>query len=120
MEKAEGAPTGAYQQLYSEALKSAQEESLYEHTLASAVMEFIDSLRKPFWTGSPTALLDELNHYTSKSITYSREWPKTPSSLSRQLNALKSSFAGQGIDITLTRGKERRINIVKKGGYRND
>lgn len=115
MEIAEDVPKGAYQQMYSDVLKTAQTESLYEHILASSVIEFLESYHNPFWSGTPAALLAELNNHTSLDIQRSREWPKTPSSLSRHLNALKKSFAGQGIVIEFTRGKQRRITITNHG-----
>jgi hypothetical protein len=116
MERVDGAPVGAYQQTYSDALRQAQLDSLMENMLASTLVEFCEGIKGKEWRGTPGELLVELNADVSTGTTYSREWPQNPIALSKRLNGLKASLLTQDIDIQFGRGKERTITIRKVGG----
>lgn len=116
MEKVYGAPTGAFQQAYSDALRQAQLDSLMENILAATVVEFCEGLKGKDWHGTPAELLHELNSKVSTGSTYSRDWPQNPIALSKRLSGLKASLLSQGIDIQFGRGKERTITIRKIEG----
>lgn len=112
MELARKVPQGTYQQLYSEALREAQLDSLQENLLASAVLDFAAKHAQPEWSGTPGQLLSELNDLVTTGTQYAREWPRSPISLSKRLKGLKASLGSQGVIVEFARGKERRITIT--------
>jgi hypothetical protein len=87
--------------------------SLQENSLAVAVMVFIDGLEKTHWSGRPTDFLRELNLFVDKRAHSSRDWPQNAVALSKRLQALQAGLRRQGIDVQLSRGKERRITIIR-------
>jgi hypothetical protein len=88
-----------------------------ENPLANAVMSFITDARRDQWSGTPSELLHELNSLVGKRAQYSKDWPQTPSALSKRLKSLKGGLRRQSIDITLARGKERKITITNVEAY---
>lgn len=115
MEKAHGLPAGVYQAAYSSALHQSQMDSLLDNSLGAALIEFTADMKGNTWDGTPAELLRELTSLVTTGTTYSREWPQNPISLSKRLNALKSSLQTQGIAVELSRGKHRTITIRKQG-----
>lgn len=116
-EKVDGLTKEIYQAQYSEALNGAMLDSLMENPLAAAVMSFITDASKDQWSGTPTELLQELNLLAGKRTQYSRDWPQTASALSKRLRSLQAGLRRQGIDVTLTRGRERKITIVNMEAF---
>ena len=112
MEKVDGVPTGVYQAQYSSVLNETMLDSLQENPLAAAVMSFVDDNVAAVWSGTPTKLLQELCVFVGSRSQYSRDWPQTASTLSKRLLPLKAALRRQGIDVTLSRGKERKITIT--------
>jgi hypothetical protein len=112
MEIVDGAPAGTYQDLYSEVLKEGMLESLLENPLATAVMSLITDSSKDQWSGTPGELLHELNSLIGKRSQYSKDWPQTPSALSKRLRSLQAGLRRQNIEVTLARGKARKITIT--------
>ena len=113
MEKVYDAPAGVFQTQYSSALNEGMLDSLQENPLATVVMAFAEDLPDGQWTGTPTELLQALNLRTGGS---SRDWPQNPIALSKRLRSLQSALQRQGIDVQLSRGKERRVTITKMEG----
>lgn len=120
MEKVHGAPPGIYQSAYGDALNHSMLESLLENPLAAAVLLFADDKVDDFWTGTPTDLLRELEARVGKRTPYSRDWPQNPISLSKRLRSLRSALRRQGIDVELSRGKQRKITIERMEGAAHD
>jgi energy-coupling factor transporter ATP-binding protein EcfA2 len=118
MEMAEGVQAGSYQKLYSDSLKQTQLDSLMEHTLAAALLEFVSKMHKAEWKGTPAKLLAELSVMESSGSQYSRDFPQNPISLSKRLNGLKASFETLGIEVHLSRGKLRTITIINVSAYK--
>ena len=112
LEKVHGAPPGAYQSVYSDALNQGMLESLLENPLASAVMSFAEEHVSGIWSGKPSELLHELNGVVGRRSQYSREWPQTASALSKRLRPLQAGLRRQGIEIEFGRGKHRNITIT--------
>jgi hypothetical protein len=112
MEKVDGAPTGVYQTQYSAVLNETMLDSLQENPLAAAVMSFVDDNAAAVWSGTPTKLLQELSVFVGSRSQYSRDWPQTASTLSKRLLPLQAALRRQGIDVALSRGKERVITIT--------
>ncbi|MFT6435106.1 MAG: hypothetical protein ACJAVI_003157 [Candidatus Azotimanducaceae bacterium] len=115
MEKVDNKAPGNYQSLYSAALHEAQLDTLLTNSLASAVLQFMQHTDQ--WSGTPTELLELLEHQVSQSTRYDRDWPRSPISLSKRLNSLKASLNGQKIDVNFHRGKERKITITNLEAY---
>ena len=111
MEKVDDAPPGAYQSLYSECLVEAQLESLLANPLAAALIDFVQDRCKT-WQGKPTELLSELNGFTPFAMQRTPDWPKNSIALGRRISSLQAGLKTQGIEITQTRGKHRKITVT--------
>jgi len=112
MEKAHGAPTGVYQQEYSEALRHGQLDSLQENDLAAAILELVEDLPGGRWSGTPAELLTLLDGRVTKGTLRSKDWPVNAISLSKRLAVLEAGLGSQGVKITFSRGKQRSISIT--------
>jgi hypothetical protein len=115
MEKADGAPEGAYQAEYSKLLNEGQLDSLMDNSLAAAVVQLTEQFHGPIWTGTPAELLKELEEYANQRTQRSKEWPLNPIALSKRLRSLQAGLATQGIDVEFGRGKHRIISIKFQG-----
>jgi energy-coupling factor transporter ATP-binding protein EcfA2 len=118
MEMVDGAPPGIYQSLYSECLVEAQLESLLANPLAAALLDFVQG-RSKTWEGKPTELLAELNGFTPFAMQRTPDWPKNSIALGRRISSLQAGLKTQGIEITQTRGKHRKI-VVTTTEIRNE
>jgi hypothetical protein len=88
-------------------------EAIEAHPLGQAIAKFCEQLEEKEaeegyikWEGSPNELLEQLRPITEqyKIDTTQRLWPKTPSSLSRRLNQVRSNFLeGLGISVNISR-----------------
>jgi energy-coupling factor transporter ATP-binding protein EcfA2 len=103
-------PVGVYQAAYSDNLREGQQDSLAENTLASALIEFTESLSEP-WQGEPGRLLSKLEALMPRHITRSGDWPRTPAMLSRHLRSIQTSLKSHEIIVTFGRGEKRWIRI---------
>jgi hypothetical protein len=119
MEKADGVPAGVYQAQYSSALNAGMLESLESNPLATAIMDLVSG-DKDWWTGTPAELLEALDYRVNRRTLYSKDWPHNAIALSRRLQVLKPALRRQGIDISWSRGRERRITISLLGGASHD
>ncbi len=120
MEKVDGAPEGAYQVEYSNAINQGQLDSLQSNLLASAVLDFAETLTAAEWSGTPTELLEELNAIVGRNSQRSRDWPQNPIALSIRLLPLQAGLLTQGVSVEFTRGKHRTITITAHGGQNDD
>jgi hypothetical protein len=111
MEIVDGVPPDTYQAVYSDVLNEGMLDSLLDNPLASSVMSFITDGHKNQWSGRPSELLHELNSLVGSKSRYSREWPQTPSALSKRLRPLQAGLRRQGIEVTFARAKHRTITI---------
>ncbi|MFC1772598.1 hypothetical protein ACFL3A_04500 [Pseudomonadota bacterium] len=120
MEVVDGVPPGTYQSVYSGALNEGMLDSLLENLLGAAVMSFAEDTVDDFWTGTPTELLQELNFRVGKRTPYSKDWPQNPIALSKRLRSLQAGLRRQGINVELSRGKNRKITIVRLEGLSDE
>lgn len=116
MELALELPQGQVQATYSRILNETQLDTLLNNSLASALIKFISEQHEDRWSGTPAALLGELEEGKSTRELSSPDWPRNPIQLSKRLNSLKASLASQGVKVELTRGKTRQIHITNVGG----
>ena len=115
MEKAEGVPLGVFQSHYSDILRQGQLDTLMDNPLAAAIIELMDGYKREVWTGTPTDLLGVLNQQSSFNLRYSHDWPQNSIALSKRLAALQAGLLSQGIRVELSRGKNRKVILVKEG-----
>jgi len=97
---------------YKNTLNESQLESLIDNPLASVILQFCD--KEPEWSGTPTELYEELTNRASFSNQRSRAWPSSAASMSKRLHGLQGPLSSQGIDIHISRGKERRIVLSNR------
>jgi hypothetical protein len=119
-ERVDGVPPGIYEMEYAHVLTAGMRDALLEHPLGAAVLGLLERREEQAWTGTPSDLLDVLEHHASRRATYSPEWPRTPSALSKRLLALAGGLRRQGIDVELGRGRERRITLTLREGNSHD
>ena len=86
-EQIDGVPTGVYQAAYSDNLQEGQLDSLMDDVLAETLMEFTEVLLDE-WKGEPKKLLTRLNDMAPRFTP--RDWPNTPTALSRRLRSAVS------------------------------
>jgi hypothetical protein len=114
MEKANGAPSGVYQGVYSDALNRGQRDALQDSALGAAILDFSERI-DGIWSGTPAQMLHTLNSFVPRTTHRSREWPDNPIALSKRLQSLQAGLLTQGIKVDFARGKERRITIENIG-----
>ncbi|KEA63903.1 putative ATP-binding protein [Marinobacterium lacunae] len=110
-EIAEALTDGTLQAAYSENLSSAQLETLMDNSLASTIVTFCENQGGCMWTGTPTQFYQELCGIVSQRTQFSRDWPHNPIALGKRLIGLKASLSSQGINIEMSRGRQRNITI---------
>jgi hypothetical protein len=111
-EKVDDALPGTYQAEYSRSLNEAMLESLQDDALCAAVMVLAENMHGSSWSGTPSELLVALNDLVDRRTQYSRQWPANAISLSKHLQSLQGGLKSQGIDVSFSRGKKRRITIT--------
>lgn len=116
MELVDGAPQGTYQQEYSSVLNQNQLDSIQGNLLASAMLDFAETLAEESWTGTPADLMNELNLMTERNTRRSKDWPQNPISLSKRLLSLQASLLTQDIAVEFSRGKHRTVRVTVLGG----
>jgi len=113
MELVHGAPAGVYQGVYCDALNQGQLDALLDNLLAAAVLEFAEGQVDGMWSGTPAALLGQLNLRATPGMQRSRDWPQNVIALSKRLLPLQAGLLTQGVTLELSRGKHRTITIKK-------
>lgn len=115
MELVDGVPPGTYQAVYSDVLQQGQRDSLHEHVLSAALLEFAEEMTEALWDGTPAELLDALTKRVSFATQHSRDWPRNPIAMSRRLAPMQAALLSQRVSLEFSRGKERVIRIRKVG-----
>ena len=114
MELVDGAPPGTYQAVYSDLVNQGQYDSLMNHVLAAAAMDFSKDMTDGEWSGTPAELLTKLDKYANKRTINSNEWPRNAIALSKRLKPLQAGLLSQGVAVTFSRGKFRTISVIKQ------
>tara|TARA_R110000737_G_scaffold314184_1_gene323880 strand:- start:3698 stop:5494 length:1797 start_codon:yes stop_codon:yes gene_type:complete len=122
IELAEGMEVGTLQRIYAENQKEAMLDTIAEDRLAYAVLTMAKEYTQNMWSGTPTALLEELSSRVPTKVSkYTQNWPQTAISLSKRLGVLKASLSAQGVELILgERAKERRILLGMQDSYVTD
>lgn len=110
-EKSEGLEDEVLQHAYSENLNQSQLDTLMENTLSASIIAFCERHGGGMWTGTPTEFYQELCSLVAQRTLYGRDWPNNPIALGKRLTGLKASLASQGINIDMSRGRQRNITV---------
>jgi len=111
--RALGYDEGAFLGAYSRNIMSGTEESIEADLVATTVRALGD------WRGTPTALREVLESQALLELGYDyenrprnwppKDWPSTPSALSKKLKRITASLAKVGVMIEFHRTKSKRI-----------
>src|SRR5215217_1141272 len=110
-EEALGGAPGDFVAAYTESRQDASDVALEAWALSDTFIEFAHQFEgeKNAWEGTATALLKRLNdRVEDEDLKRGKEWPKSASSLSAQINALVPDLLEIGINVESTRNKKKR------------
>jgi len=117
---------------YRDMVAAQNEEALNNNLVAVAILKFAEIYIKriekmnavgkmeteAFWKDQPLVLFNNLkeiaNFTLGIDIKTNKEWPKTPSALSRRINAASANLKAIGVEIVNYKGNPRRISIDAK------
>jgi len=111
-EEAFGAPPGAFMEAYTSSRQDASGTALEAWPMADTFVEFAARFvgEENAWAGTATALLTALNDSVEDDdLKRVREWPGSASALSGQIGGLIPDLLENGISITSTRDKSKRV-----------
>lgn len=108
-EKVEEIEEGYLQSVYSENLSMTQLDSLLDNVLAAAIVSFCERHGGGMWEGTPTELYKNLCWEVDQRTQYSRDWPQNAIALGKRIVGLQSALCRQGINVLITRGRQRKI-----------
>jgi hypothetical protein len=118
--EAQGLGARAFAFAYEQNRERQTREAVDSDLVGAAVLAFMRD--NSVWTGTPTALLDELqcvadeerlitlNTYNKRKVD-NRFWPQNPSQLTKRLNNLRSNLRDLGIEVEYHRGNERTVTL---------
>jgi putative DNA primase/helicase len=110
-EEALGGERGDFVAAYTESRQDASDVALEAWALSDTFIEFAHQFEgeKNAWEGTATALLKRLNdRVEDEDLKRGKEWPKSASSLSAQINALVPDLLEIGINVESARNKKKR------------
>ncbi|MFL6433014.1 MAG: hypothetical protein ACJ71O_04675, partial [Nitrososphaeraceae archaeon] len=94
-------------------------EAIESHPLAHAIAKYFeeqgDEVSGKILEGSPMEVLETLEAFAQehKISTDNKQWPKSPSALSRRLNQIRSNLLeGLGIEVTISRQNKNKANTA--------
>jgi len=97
---------------YENMVEAAQLDNLQNDTLTAAIIEWGCKESEASWTGTAAELLRKLERTSVVGEGYTRDFPKNPVQLGRRLAGIQASLEQQGISITRSRGKLRKVTII--------
>ena len=107
----------SFMKAYNANSRRAIDETIDNSLLAQAIISFAKGLDKQEWVGRPTDLLQEIPFENIDSIIYrARDWPRTPSALSRELNQIIPDLREKGVLVTTGKNIKggKRMIVIKK------
>lgn len=111
--QATGKEPNEFLNLYMGNIHGKNEEVVFGHPVASAVMGLMQD--RDHWDGTATALLADLGEVAEqlKLDTKDNDWPKAPNSLTRRLKEVVSSLRDVGVNVGLDKPERKQISIDK-------
>ena len=105
------ATPGTFMKAYEDNRRAGTERMIEHDVVASAIVRMMEG--SVTWRGTASMLLKELSRGENDPTRRSREWPQSPSQLSKRLVLLRAPLRDFGIDIERIReGHDRQRNIV--------
>lgn len=89
------------------------ERSLNQNPVSAAILDFMDSLEEDSWSGTGTALLEQLNENVVDDIKQHSNWPSKPNKLSAMLNRAAPFLKTRDLDIQWAKSGQRSITLIK-------
>lgn len=90
-------------------------EAVESHPLAHTVAKYFEEHEDNVVEGSPMEILEAMETFAQdhKVNTDDKQWPKSPSALSRRLNQIRSNLLeGLGIEVTISRKNKSKANTA--------
>lgn len=85
-------------------------EALESHSIGLCLLRLMENISQ--WVGTPTELLDAINTIAGelKISTETRDWPKHPNRLRKEINEIKSNLTEENIVINMDKRKGGRTS----------
>lgn len=117
VEESLGFPAGTCEQAYERNRAEAHQTVLEESSVASSVIRLMQERDSEPYEGTATELLNELRalHHLQQEVLRSKDWPKSPRSLSAALSRLAPNLRHAGIEIergSAGHGNARRNTLI--------
>lgn len=88
------------------------QNAIHENPVAEALSIFMES-KGEHWEGSATELLELLKALPDVD-SLAKGWPRSPNSLTRRINEVKTNLADAGITVSTEKRGSRRFIVVRK------
>jgi len=117
--QAMGYPPGDFLKAYEDNQTEQNAIAIQNSLLGDLLLEFMQTYQNEAWEGTPSLLYNVLDGFAkdNKINTRSKEWPKSPASLSKKLKTLATSLREIGFFVEFSRGStkkgERKISISR-------
>ena len=112
MELAIGCPAGSLLDEYDQSIRDMQLESLQDNPLAAAILQFAESMTDTVWQGTPAEFYRQLELLVAFTFRKSAGWPVDAPVMSKRLRGLQAPLLSQGVQIELSRGKDRQVTVT--------
>jgi hypothetical protein len=96
-------------------------ETVLEADIVATVLRGFVTAAQPKWKGTATKLLEVLTASAGETIAKTKEWPKTPRTVSGRLRRASTFLRKVGIKVSFDRtGTNRDITMIKTGVTHGD
>jgi len=107
-----GWPAGTVLANYNDNRRAAAVAHIEESPVASFLLEWAHELND--WSGTPTELLAQLNSLVEKKVRVLPDWPKSPSSLAKELRRIAPQLRLHSISVVFERNCQKRLITLTK------
>jgi len=107
-----GWPAGAVLSDYNDNRCDAAATHIEESPVASFLLDWAHELND--WSGTPTELLAQLDSLVEKKVRALRQWPKSPSSLAKELRRVAPHLRLHSISVVFEKNREKRLITLRK------
>lgn len=111
IEEALGYPPGSFMERYHGNREEAAEVEMDGSPIAVAIVDLMAD--KSIWEGSPSELLDDLEHLADEKTVKSRRWPQNPSGLGKAMIRIAPLLRSHGIHYEKARKSRRLVQLRK-------
>jgi len=107
-----GWPAGNVLSDYNDNRSDAAVTHIEQSPVASFLLDWSHELND--WSGSPSELLAQLNTLVEKKVTALRQWPKSPSTLAKELRRIAPQLRLHSISVVFEKKHEKRLITLTK------